>query len=297
MNAFHQFNIDKFRNVVIIGAALTLSACASKQHDNPLVLETKQHFDKVAGHDYVKSKAPIAYQQAEDKLKSLEDKVASGAEEKEVEYLAYVSQRKSSVAQQQAELNIAEEKVSQAEVARKDILIALKSQEAEQAKQLAGRMADQAIDARRELDKTRQEKKQMQLLLAEFKAKETERGLVLTLDDILFDLNKAELKPGSERAVNKIADFLKEYPERKVLVEGFTDSTGEEDYNEQLSFKRAEAIRTVLQAHGVAGDRVKVEGYGEKFPVASNSTSAGRQMNRRVEIIIADKGDNVTARK
>ncbi len=290
------FNYTHLKRIFIAGTAITMTACASSKMDHPLVTESENHFTQVADSRDVKTNAPVAFQDAADALKALQDRAGDNADEKELKHLAYISQRESSIAQQQAELTIAEKKISQAEVNRKDMIIALKSEEASEAKHLANQLANQAIDARKELQNSKEERAKMEALLAEFKAKETKRGLVLTLDNILFDLDKAVLKSGSERSVEKLASFLQEYPERNLLVEGFTDSTGEADYNEDLSQRRAEAIKVALQKYGIDRNRINIKGYGEKFPVASNETLAGRQLNRRVEIIIAKEGDEVISR-
>ena len=133
-------------------------------------------------------------------------------------------------------------------------------------------------------------KKQLESELAELKAKKTERGVVLTLGDILFAVNKDNLMPGAMLTVDKLSEFLKEYPERNVLIEGHTDSTGSETYNLGLSQRRADSAKSALMERGISSERITTRGYGQKFPVASNATSAGRQQNRRVEIIILDEG-------
>jgi outer membrane protein OmpA-like peptidoglycan-associated protein len=91
------------------------------------------------------------------------------------------------------------------------------------------------------------------------------------------------------RTAQKLADVLQQNPQRKVLVEGFTDSTGSSAYNQELSDRRATAVRTALTAMGIAADRVAIRGYGEAYPVAGNDTAQSRQMNRRVEIVLSDE--------
>lgn len=137
---------------------------------------------------------------------------------------------------------------------------------------------------------------QMEAELKDLNAKKTERGMVITLGDVLFDTNKAELRSGGVNNVQKLAEFLKEYPERKALIEGFTDSTGDSSYNQDLSDRRANAVRNTLMNMGVSSDRVSTRGYGEENPVASNETTAGRQMNRRVEIILSDDNGSIAPR-
>jgi len=127
--------------------------------------------------------------------------------------------------------------------------------------------------------------------LAELEAQKTERGIVLTLGDVLFDVDKATLKAGATQGLSRLAAFLKEYPDRQVLVEGHTDSTGTDQYNLGLSQRRAESVVQFLALNGIAPERALATGYGKAYPVAGNETAAGRQRNRRVEIVILDPGE------
>ena len=98
------------------------------------------------------------------------------------------------------------------------------------------------------------------------------------------------------RNVQKLADFFKQYPQRKVMIEGFTDSTGSDTRNQELSDQRAYSVRTALLGMGIGADRITSRGYGESYPVAGNDTAAGRQLNRRVEIIVSDDSGNIAPR-
>jgi len=128
-------------------------------------------------------------------------------------------------------------------------------------------------------------------------AKKTDRGLVVTLGDVLFDTNKAQLSSGGMRGVQKLSDVLKQYPQRNVLIEGFTDSTGSDSLNQELSDRRANAVRTALLDTGISADRIANRGYGPNYPVASNATTAGRQLNRRVEIIVSGDSERIAPRR
>lgn len=123
----------------------------------------------------------------------------------------------------------------------------------------------------------------------ELQAEMSERGMVLTLSDIVFDFDSANLQPGSKRPLDKLATFLGEHEKRHILIEGFTDSVGGDDYNEQLSLRRAEAVQQALVEKGTNLARIQVRGYGEQYPVADNTTAEGRQQNRRVEVIIGNQ--------
>jgi outer membrane protein OmpA-like peptidoglycan-associated protein len=111
--------------------------------------------------------------------------------------------------------------------------------------------------------------------------------LAITLKgDVTFALNSAEVKPGLINELDRIARIMVKYPQTSIMVEGFTDSTGSESYNQRLSERRAESVKNLLVQQGVQADRINTVGYGESRPVATNATPEGRQMNRRVEIRI-----------
>ena len=133
--------------------------------------------------------------------------------------------------------------------------------------------------------------------LADLNAKETARGVVVTLGDVLFDTARADLKPGAMRSIDSLTRFLNNHPERHVLVEGFTDSVGTDDFNLELSQRRADAVKRAIVTRGaVSGDRIATAGLGKEYPVAGNTDAAGRQLNRRVELTISDASGRVAAR-
>jgi outer membrane protein OmpA-like peptidoglycan-associated protein len=148
----------------------------------------------------------------------------------------------------------------------------------------------EADAARMEADAARSAAAAAQQEIAALNAQQTERGLVLTLGDVLFETGKADLKAGAVLDLDRLVDFLGRYPERTALVEGHTDSVGGDAFNRSLSQSRAEAVRGYLVRRGVPASRVVATGMGESAPVASNNNEAGRQQNRRVEIIISNGG-------
>jgi outer membrane protein OmpA-like peptidoglycan-associated protein len=126
--------------------------------------------------------------------------------------------------------------------------------------------------------------------LASLKAQHTDRGMVLTVGDVLFAPGRAEVGPGAQRSIDKLAEFLRTYSKRNVLIEGHTDNLGNEDFNVRLSQQRADAVRDLLIARGVSPQRIRTKGYGPKFPVVDNDSAAGRQQNRRVEVLVLNEG-------
>jgi outer membrane protein OmpA-like peptidoglycan-associated protein len=175
----------------------------------------------------------------------------------------------------------AEAKAREAEQARMDA--EARAREAERARMEAAAKAEEAEKAKAEVDELLSQ-------LSDLKAKQTERGIVLTMGDVLFAFDKATLSPEAFRNVDKLADFLQKHPNRSVLIEGHTDSVGSDEYNLDLSEKRADAVKNALVAKGVGEERITPKGYGKKYPVASNNTSDGRQLNRRVEVVVLNEG-------
>lgn len=184
-------------------------------------------------------------------------------------------------AQQQASESVmaADMAREQAEAARRD---------REQAKQTADAARRDAEEARRQAELARAEADDLQRQITELNAKATNRGLVVTLGDVLFPTGTSDLKGGAASNLDKLAAFLNRFEDRTVLIEGHTDSVGSADSNLRLSQRRADAVKSYLVAHGVSAGRLEASGKGELTPVASNDSSTGRQQNRRVEVIISN---------
>jgi len=136
----------------------------------------------------------------------------------------------------------------------------------------------------------------LEALLNDIQAVKTERGYVVTIGDVLFATNQATLNPNGMSTLRKLADVMRENPDRTVLVEGFTDSTGSASYNQDLSQRRANAVASALGEMGVPRDRISMKAYGQAFPVASNDNASGRQQNRRVEIVLSNDGAQIPPR-
>jgi outer membrane protein OmpA-like peptidoglycan-associated protein len=138
---------------------------------------------------------------------------------------------------------------------------------------------------------------QLEAQMADLQAQKTERGMVITIGDVLFDTDQARLKPDGVANVKKLADVLSQNPNRTVLIEGFTDSTGTAAHNQELSERRAGSVAAALTGMGVAANRIAMKGYGPAFPVASNDAPASRQLNRRVEIVLSNEGMAIPPRR
>jgi len=117
--------------------------------------------------------------------------------------------------------------------------------------------------------------------------KDSARGLIVNMSDVLFDFNKATLKPGARERLARVSGIILAYPDLHLQVEGHTDNVGSDTYNMQLSEKRAAVVRDYLVSQGVTSGNISARGFGKSAPVASNDSASGRQMNRRVELVVS----------
>jgi outer membrane protein OmpA-like peptidoglycan-associated protein len=202
---------------------------------------------------------------------------------------AEYAQRQAEASQRQSEASQRSAEASQRNAEASQRQSAMERQAANDAQLSAQAARQQTLDAE-------SRSQQLETQLKDMEAKKTDRGMVITLGDVLFDANRAQLKSGGMRNVQKLADFFKQYPQRNVMVEGFTDSTGSHSRNQELSDQRANSVRDALTGMGIGTERITSRGYGESYPVAGNDSAAGRQLNRRVEIIVSDNSGNIAPR-
>jgi outer membrane protein OmpA-like peptidoglycan-associated protein len=170
------------------------------------------------------------------------------------------------------------------------------NQDAASAASAASAERERAIAAEQQARDARERLASMETRIIEIEGKQTDRGILVTLGDVLFEFGKADLLPVAEPRLDRLASFLKQFPEKKLLVEGYTDSIGSDSYNRELSRRRAEAVHAALIRRGVDPSRMVVEGYGKSYPVADNANPTGRQMNRRVEVVVSDDKGNLRPR-
>jgi outer membrane protein OmpA-like peptidoglycan-associated protein len=191
------------------------------------------------------------------------------------------------IAQEKIATAQAQEQIAQGTAQRQAVLLESRDREVTRNAQTASDARQMADDSNRRADSLADE-------LADLKAKQTERGLVLTLGDVLFDTGGSSLKAGAYGTLDRLATALKDKPGRSVVIEGHTDNVGSDQNNQSLSLRRAESVQLALMQRGVSTAQTKVIGLGESTPIASNDDVAGRQQNRRVEMIFAD-GTKVAA--
>jgi outer membrane protein OmpA-like peptidoglycan-associated protein len=257
------------------GASASKSA-AQTAEDARLIALRKQHEEQ------------LAQKRAEQQQQLSQAQAQAQARQQEAEQARLEAQRQQQ-AQQQAEAarqealqaaQVASQQRQQAELARQQAI------EQQQQAQLQAQQAQQArLQAEQQAQQTRE--RLLHQLNSVLQTRESARGLIVNMNDVLFDVDKATLKPGAQVRLAKVAGIVMAYPDLKLQVEGFTDSTGSEQYNQELSDRRAQSVREFLAAQGVPADNITSHGYGESEPIATNDTVAGRQLNRRVELVVS----------
>lgn len=287
--------IRPYLRMTSLAMLIGLAACSGLPDRIDTLEQARQSIDTVA-------RDPLAGQVADRELTAARDALASADEAYEeresletIEHRAYVAQRYADLSRELVAEATAREEVERGEAERNRIIADAREREAEEA-------ARQAREATRELDvqtraaeeqalaaQTAQERaRDLERELEDLEARNTDRGLVLTLGDVLFDTGQATLKAGAAMTIDRLAQFMRDYPEHAVRIEGHTDAAGSDETNQSLSERRAQSVRDALLARGLAAERIATLGYGEAQPIAGNDTAAGRQQNRRVEIVVSD---------
>lgn len=252
--------------LTVFGSSLAFGACAHQRDLNLVRAETA--YNNASTDPEIRQYAAPQLHDAQETLNKAQSRWDDDHDKNEMKHMGYVVERQVDIARVTA----------QKEAAKRDN------------SRLQGSVTEEVLKAReRELALLRSE-------LTTIQSRTSERGLVLTIPDVLFEVDKAELKAGAQRDLAAIASYLKENPSQKALIEGHTDSTGTEAHNHELSLRRGTAVETFFLRNGVDPDRLEVRGLGEDHPIASNDTSSGRQQNRRVEIVMLNAGGDKTVR-
>lgn len=288
----------------LLALVIALAACSSAPTTTSLLDQTRGDYMAAQNNPAVAQYAQVEFRQASAALDRANEAAARKDDAAQVDKLAYIAKQRIAVAQEVAKQKSAEQSVADSGRQRDQIRLEARTAEADQAKRSAEQSKADADAARMQADSqlnaTRDAQAKADALaaqLADLQAKQTERGIVITFGDVLFNTDQAVLTEGGQRTVRKLADVLMQNPDRNVMVEGFTDSTGTSAHNLELSQRRAEAVRSTLMGMGVEGTRVATRGYGEAYPIAGNDTAGNRQLNRRVEIVLSDAGRQVNARR
>ncbi len=292
--------------IAVAASTLLFSACANTLTRPEGADDARAKLTRLQSNPELASRAPVAIKEAEVAVVAAEQ---PRADLDQAAHLVIIAQRKVDTALARAESRLLEDqrkslaeqreaarlesRTAEADQARGDAQRArtqaeLAADRAAAANSEAERARNQANLARMDTDAAQQEAAELQRQIAELNAKPTDRGLVVTLGDVLFDTGKADLKAGALGNLSKLVAFLKEYPDRTIAIEGHTDSVGSSESNLQLSQRRADAVRDYLMQQGIGVARLASTGKGEGLPIAGNDFASGRQMNRRVEVVIAN---------
>jgi outer membrane protein OmpA-like peptidoglycan-associated protein len=287
-----------------VGIALAMAGCASTPKTNE-ALESARSVVQAAQADPNAAKyAAVDLQTAKSDL-AIADAAFLRRDEPGIAQPAYMAAQSARLAQLRGAAKADDARVAAGQAERDSIVLAARTNQvdsanratnaANRAKDDANRATDDAKIAR---DQATENSARLQAEVDALKAKPTDRGLVLTLGDVLFETGSATLSSGAGRNMDRLVQFLTDHPERMVQIDGFTDSIGTDSFNQDLSQHRADAVRYQLVSRGISSTRIATQGYGKAYPVATNSESSGRQLNRRVEVVIgADNGTAVAARR
>lgn len=299
----------------VLSALIALGACQTTPPKNAALEEARSALGTASADPAVNAAGAAELQRARESFAAAERAWEAGNEDT-TRSLAYLARQRAMIASEVGARYSAEQQLQQTAAERERIRNDARTREAQLAESRAREAARQAASAQvqaanaqsqaasaqaqadaerqraeaqqRQLQEERARATKMEQELASLAAKQTERGVVVTLQDVLFDTGKAQLRGGGVRSLERVAGVLNKYPERRVMIEGFTDSQGSEDFNMELARRRADAVKQQLTALGVTDQRVETRAYGEAYPVADNTTTSGRQQNRRVEIVFSD---------
>jgi len=275
---------------------LFIAGCAPSQKEmmaKDQMDRAKKAYAEAKANPNVEAYAPMELQEAGKAVQEAE----KAKETEDILQMGYIAEKKTQFAVTIADGKVAERNIDKLNVEKAEMNARKQTLEAERARKAAAAETEKAAKAKSAAEmeaakaaKAKAESDQLTKELANLKAQQTERGIVLTIGDVLFATGKADLSPDANQSVAKLAEFLKKSPNRNVLIEGHTDSVGKDDSNLALSQKRADSVKARLVGEGIAPARITTVGYGKKFPVASNDTKAGKAQNRRVDVVILNEG-------
>jgi outer membrane protein OmpA-like peptidoglycan-associated protein len=276
------------KSMTAIGLVLTLGACVSAPQPNAALESARAQVAAAEGDPNVARYAPLDLEAAKKDL-ALAESAAEHHKDADISQPAYMAAQTARLAQARAAAKADDARVAQGQQERDRIQLASQQRQVNTAVEQRNAASQQAAQAS-------QQAASLQAELQQLKATQTNRGIVLTLGDVLFDTGRSEMNPGAGIKMNQLAQFLNEHPDRRVEIDGFTDSVGSDAYNDDLSERRANSVKAAIVSRGIDPSRINTQGYGKAYPVASNSDSGGRQLNRRVEVVIGNDNAPIVPR-
>lgn len=266
---------NKSLALLTLAGVLGLQGCASERSEVALE-QASASFQSVKDDSNVLRSAPRDVIRAGESLAKAERLATYWGTGSDVRHYAYLSQRYSEIAREHSNLMLNQERQAKLELERQRLQLALREAK---------------------LSSVQQQGKWLEEQIVSLATTQSDRGLVMTLGDVLFDTGQAELKNSASRTVLKLVQFLQLNPKRVVRIEGYTDSTGNPEDNLTLSRDRAQSVADMLVDLGIDEKRIKVIGYGDQYPVEVNASERGRAQNRRVEIVFSDEKGRLGAER
>jgi outer membrane protein OmpA-like peptidoglycan-associated protein len=293
--------MNNTRAYSVAALAALLTACNTVPDRNNALELARGHLRTIQQDTQVSGLAPDELKRAADSFTLAEAAQTKGEPLATIDHLAYVADQRVTIAKETATSRSAQATLANAGAERDKLRLATRTQEVEVAQgklalsqQTNALQRNQLADAKTDAARGSERINQLEQQLGELGAKKTDKGMVVTLGGVLFYTGQARLLPQAHADMAKLADFFKRNPQRMASIEGNTDSVGGANANMNLAQRRADAVKTALVELGVAADHLRTSANGEDNPVATNATAAGRQMNRRVEVIFAPQRDDVS---
>lgn len=314
----------RLRLPAAMAALALLAGCNTLPPDNARLESARSDLRAAQNDPTTNERAATELRAAADAMRRADESWARKDAESEVDHWAYLTRQRVAIARETGQRRAGEQaskdallnrdqvrltaRTAEADAAQRDAQVAQRDaqsaqrdaqssqRDAEAAQRQAAASRQAAEASQRQTADAQARNDELEVQLRAMNARKTERGMVVTIGDVLFETNSALLHADGLRSVDKLADFMKRYPQRNALIEGFTDSTGSQSHNQALSARRADAVRNAIVERGVERARLGTHGYGEAHPVAGNDSSSGRQMNRRVEIVLSDAAAAVLPR-
>lgn len=288
-----------FQGTCLLAMAGLMAACSTVPSANTALDQASDRYEAAQRDSQITALAAEELKEAGRSLSNATQAWEAKEPNATVDHLAYMALQHVVVAEETAAGRAAQAVTANAAAERERMRLALRTDEADRARAdldqsrrrnelmtAAQAEADAAAKREREGKDARVAELEAQLLALD--AKKTDRGMVLTLGDVLFDTGRAQIREEGARNMKKLAEFLKRYPEARASIEGHTDSVGSPESNYILAQRRADSVQSALTALGVPADSLSTRAHGPDIPVATNDTASGRQMNRRVEIVFAN---------
>ena len=298
-------------------ALAALVACGGLPLSNARLDQARRDLSTAQANSQTQTLAPVELKQAGDAFALADAAFVRGDDASKVDQLAYLASQRIALAQQTGERKASELVVRDAGAERDRARLQARTREAEVATQSANAANRAATSATRDAEFAQQQaalsqqqaasaqwqageaerrSAVLEATLRELDAKKTERGIVVTFGDVLFDTGMSQLKPGGRQQIERLGGFMQSHPQLNALVEGYTDSVGNSGANQNLSERRAESVVAVLIGAGASRSQLTSTGFGETHPVAGNDSASGRQLNRRVEVVLSDETGKLPAR-